>query len=242
MKKTLREIAKEKTMKNKKRKTILTSIGLIGISTVILNINLFIPKSEPTFSQIPYTESSLDTQIEQTSSTEISLNTEPESIPSTKPSLDINFSTDKELFMQKGILSSYGQEEFIKFINQFYEVYPIAILNQNTSYLYNFIDNKFIDIFNKDFNSWFVDNKIIQKADISTNIKNVQMNPDNTITLDILESIYLTNNDGGNLIKYKINLLWNTNIVLIDNSFKIGIRNLNDSIVAYELDGEWIKF
>ncbi|ONI43658.1 hypothetical protein AN641_09500 [Candidatus Epulonipiscioides gigas] len=146
------------------------------------------------------------------------------------------------LFEDEGVLTKHGENEFLNFIKNFYENYSLAITHQNTSYLQEFIDERYSQVFLKDFNSWFIDNKVIEKAEVSTAIENATINLDNSIDLEILETIYLTNRDETNLIRYKINLLWSVNIIDVNNTFKLGVRSLKESIVAYEYDGEWIKY
>ncbi|WP_305767592.1 hypothetical protein [Candidatus Epulonipiscium viviparus] len=152
--------------------------------------------------------------------------------------------TENELLLyeSEGVLSPYGEDQFLSFIQRFYDKYSLAILDQNPAYLNDFIHDKFINEFTDTFDNWFIENKIIEQAQVSTRIDQFQVNTDNTINIDVLETIYLTNQDAGHLIRYKINLLWTINVLTVNNSFKIGIRDLKESIVAYESDGEWIKY
>ncbi|OOB80593.1 MAG: hypothetical protein BEN19_00035 [Epulopiscium sp. Nuni2H_MBin003] len=169
---------------------------------------------------------------------------EPEhvSIPTMQPNVIQSSIVKEPLFNEMGVLTNRGEDEFITFMTSFYEDYKVALLNQNYTMVEEYIDTGCTEQFNADFKSWFIDNKNIVNISVSTTIGEIYYNIDDSIDINILETIELTHEEVGNRTKYQLNLLWSTTIADINDSFKISNRELTESLVAYDRDGEWVKY
>ncbi len=160
----------------------------------------------------------------------------------TKDNISDAITTPAENFSGDGTLSEYGQQQLIGFIIEFYDAYERAVSAQNHIELGQYLSDTGKEDFMNNFDEWFVENKTILNAKVNATSGTVTYLENNAVKVEMFESIEITNKENDRQQKYQINLTWDTTFREENTQFKIDTRLLTGSIVAYDNNGDWVKY
>ncbi len=150
--------------------------------------------------------------------------------------------TTKCITLAPPTLTANGRQKVTAYLATFYKAYEQAIKEQKIAAIQSYFINT-EDSFWQVFDAWFVQNKLIKEATVTTHIEHIETIADGTIEVEVLENIEMTNGAALGDEKYRITLVGVVKLQPNKQALTITDKTITQSMVAYQDQaGEWVTY
>ncbi|MGL4737761.1 MAG: hypothetical protein ACRCW2_09945 [Cellulosilyticaceae bacterium] len=152
------------------------------------------------------------------------------------------------LSVQKMSVSEQGEESFKQFIGKFYDDYLKSIRIGDSTVLEKYLDPTSQASTREEFESWFIAQKHIRKADMTIEIDELKVDPCGGVKANLLEVVTMTNvetlGSGEKREKeYQVMLRWDTRFGIGETGYQLESREIVESVVSQkDSKGNWVQY